>query len=285
MDVILDRVEKITLLRLRETHHVYRICAVSGNYILKCFLPDSNSKEIQVYSLLQDLGVPILPCYQITDHAIVLEDLDSSRKWRCARETDMKLAATGHAVANWYLRLHAVGLEVLGNQETNPAFLQPWVDLIELPILERVGINFDLIHSPGWNLALLHYEEIKEKYESFPVTFNYNDFAAENLALSAETQDKLQAIVYDYDQFCLGAAYSDWRNVVYSLEGEARESFIGTYGEVSEDERRMDDVLSVLQGLIVASERPKFPSWAISLLDSIKNGDFEQKIQTALEII
>jgi hypothetical protein len=285
VELLVDEVDKVILLRKREDHAVYRIRAKTGNFVLKCFQTPPLPKEIKVYVLLQKYGVPTLPCCAMTENAILLEDLDFSETWRRAGEDDIKSSSTGIAVAEWYQRLHAVGLEVLMNAEENLDHLEAWVDAINQNELKEVDHRLEIKNSRGWKLAISHCEELKNKYRSFPQTFNYNDFAAENLALSCTRQENLQAIIYDYDQFSIGTIYSDWRNVVYSLQGEAREAFMDTYGEVSEIERRLDDVLSILHGLIIAVARDKFPKWALPLRNSIENGELERKISTALEIV
>ena len=197
----------------------------------------------------------------------------------------MTLSSAGIAIARWYQRLHAAGFKALSKPEESLDCLEAWIDIIEQNTLEGVGRQLELADSRGWKLALTHFEEFKCKYRSYPQTFNYNDFAAENLAFSLTRQGRLQAIVFDYDQFSIGTIYSDRRNVIYSLRGGARKIFIEIYGEASEGERRLDDVLSILHGLIIASEREKFPNWAMPLQHSIKNGELERKIAAALEIV
>ncbi len=280
-----DGVEQVEVLRQRKGHTVYRISAKSGSFVLKCFQSQVTAKEIQVYRLLQEHGVPTLPCHGIADNAILLEDLDFSKVWHRAYGSEMGLSSTGKAVADWYRTLHDVGFKVVGRFEGISEYLQSWIDIINESVLEEIGMALDVVSMRGWELALANCEKLKQKYRSFPQTFNYNDFAEENLALSEIRGSKQQAIVYDYDQFSVGTVYSDWRNVTYSLQGRAREAFIATYGEVSESEYRIDDVLSILHGLIVAVERDKFPEWALPLHNSIGNGELEQKIQSALEIV
>lgn len=285
IDKLPHRVEKVAVLRERKQHAVYRIYTQKDSFVLKCFQPQSVAKEIQVYDLLQENKIPTLPCYGITDNALLLEDLESSESWRCADERDMKLSTTGEAVANWYRRLHTVGFEVVRNAEETIGYLQSWIGIIQQKAMEIVGNTLEVADSGSWKLALSSFEALKEKYQSFPQTFNYNDFAAENLALSATHQREEQAIVYDYDQFGVGAIYSDWRNVTYSLQEGARDAFVAAYGEVSESERRIDNVLSILQGLIIAVDRDRFPNWALPLRKSIENGELERKIYAALEIL
>ena len=278
-------VTKKNVLRRRRSHVVYRIHTKNNSYILKCFQTQLIAKEISVYRLLQEYGVPTLPCYGMTDKAIVLEDLEASKNWFLACESDMSLISTGVAVANWYRNLHQIGFEIVGNSTRNLQDVHPWVCDITSKALFRVGKKYHLSNLPVWDEMLKNYELLIREYQSCPQTFNYSDFAMENLALSSLRDNKRRAIVFDYDNFSVGTVYSDWQNVVYSLQGKAIDAFKEAYGEVQEKEQRLDDFLGILYGLIVASNRDTFPSWALPLLKSFENGDFERKMEIALEIV
>jgi len=84
----------------------------------------------------------------------------------------------------------------------------------------------------------------------------------------------LEAIVFDYDCFKTGTVYSDWRNVVYSLQGIGRAAFQAAYGPVDEAEGLLDEPLSILYGLIIASRREKFLGWARPLVEAVKMEDW-----------
>lgn len=124
---------------------------------------------------------------------------------------------------------------------------------------------------------------MKAKYLALPQTFNHNDFAAENLALSRQEGTRLHAIVFDYDCFATGVVYSDWRNVINSLHGAAKETFVEAYGPINEQEHVFDEPLAILYGLIVASRRGKMPKWASPLIEAVVNGGLEQSLSQACE--
>jgi len=117
-----------------------------------------------------------------------------------------------------------------------------------------------------------------------PQTFNYNDFAVENMALSRAVQVPLRAIVFDYDQFSLGPAYSDWRNVVSGLRGASQSAFEEAYGGVNQHERILDEPLSILYGLVIACRRSQLPRWAVPLSEAARTGGLEGAIRRALEV-
>lgn len=274
-----------SVLRQKNGHVVYRINTERGSYILKCFQTQRIAKEIQIYRLLQEYDVPTLPCYGMTDEAIALVDLDANDTWFLASEADMSLASTGIAVANWYRKLHSAGFEFLRDSTKNLENLHSWVEEITPQSLFKVGKMFSLSNLPVWDKVLGKTEILKRAYQSYPQTFNYFDFAMENLALSSMQKDTRQAIVFDYDNFSIGTICSDWRNVLFSLQGDARDGFKRHYGEVQENECQLDDVLGILHGLIVASNCDKFPQWALSLLKSFENGELDRKIQIVLEFL
>jgi hypothetical protein len=275
-----DQLRRVETIYRGGAHKVIRLQTGSASYILKWFsspLP----VEIQVYGLLERLGVPVLPVYALTERALLLEDLEYSQTWRLASEEDTAHAETGRAVAEWYRRLHAEGTEFLASPDEKPVYLLPWIEEISLLVLEKAAVKLDLANAPGWSVLLEMVEPLKQSYRTLPQTFNYNDFYWVNLALS-RSRDPLRAVVFDYDCFRTGAVCSDWRNVVYSLSGEGRAAFIEAYGPVSETERALDEPLSELYGLVIASRRETVPGWARPILEGIRSGELYQKARAAL---
>jgi hypothetical protein len=269
------------LLRHKSGHIVCRIRTAHGWHVLKWF-ESPGALEPEVYTLLETCGIPTLPVHARSEQALLLEDLQHSDLWREAGRADMCRMETGTALAEWYRILHLAGRKALQHPEMLPSGLHAWVDDLSVETLAAAGIRMDLAGKPAWVLALDNIELLKRKAQTCLQTFNYEDFAQENLALSRGLEP-LQAVVFDYDCFTLGTAYSDWRNVTYSLEGEAREAFAEAYGPVNETERRLDMPLSALFGLLVASRRANVPCWARPLLEDVDNGALERSIQDALE--
>jgi hypothetical protein len=227
-----SQIERIEVLREREGHLVCRFFSGDRSLILKWFRSPAESLEFRIYTLLGRLGVPTLRVIEQTGQALLLEDLQSSSAWRLAKEEDMSKAETGVAVAAWYRELHQAGQRALSDPALDTSFLRPWVHVITPDALARTGAIFDLNEKPAWQTAGDSVEQLVALYLALPQTFNYADFAAENLALSVE--GPLRAVVFDYDCFATGCVYSDWRNVVYSLEGEASDAFKEACGPVSE---------------------------------------------------
>lgn len=268
----------VEVLSQSETHSVCRLTMPYGSFILKWFDSPATSVEPQVYQLLKKQGVATLPVYKITSQAILLEDLQCSPDWRQALPADLGRAETGTAIAVWYLKLHRAGVEALSDASA-PSFLLPWINEISVPALYTAGTIFGFESRPDWISVLENVEAVKSKYLALSQTFNYNDFAAENLALSARSQ---QALVFDYDCFTTGAAASDWRNVTKALSGAARPAFKEAYGHVDAMALLLDSPLDILYGLVNASRRPNLPGWALSLIEAVIDGDLERSFSRAL---
>lgn len=270
------------MLRKKEGHVVFRLQIERGWFVLKWFEQD-DSLEPHVYNLLERHGVPTLPLHACSTQALLLEDLEHSTRWRKATPADMSAEATGLAVAEWYKSLHQAGSQIFRNQVTMPVALHPWVEELSVESLTRAGVRLGLTNLPAWPEAVHSIEPLKVKARRFPQTFNYDDFAQENLALSRDPNKPLQAVVFDYDCFTIGAAYTDWRNVTFSLDGKARKAFINAYGPVSQAERLLDAPLSTFFGLLVASRRATLPGWAHPLLKSVEDGSFLRSVHAALQ--
>lgn len=275
-------IDSLETLRRRDTHTVYRLVLAKGSYILKCFQDAHPGRELAVYDLLNSCRVPTLSVHARSDNAILLEDLGHSPAWRQAQDTDQDTVATGHAIAAWYRQLHTAGYACVGEGRGQAAFLGSWVEEIKIDDLQRVEKTFSFTDEPGWRQALTHLDALKSAYLSLPQTFNYNDFAFENLALSRSSAQPLAAVVYDYDQFYTGLVYSDWRNVIGGLRGAARLGFIEAYGPIRDEEKLYDEPLSLLFGLLVASRRKSLPTWAKPLLDMVRNGELEGMLKRGI---
>jgi hypothetical protein len=270
------------ILHQRPTHTLYHITTSTNSYILKSFL-DENALEPRVYALLISCGVTTLPLYAHTNCALLLEDLHSSTIWRLANEGDLESEKTGIALAEWYRTLHQAGRQALSNDGIDLSFLKREIDDLNSTSLHSTGKILGLAHLPGWTLAIKTIDSLTTIYRSLPHTFNYNDFAAENLAVSLGDGNSLRALVFDYDCFGIGLAYSDWRNATYSLRGQARGAFAARYGMISQAEKVIDEPLSLLYNLVVASTRQELPHWVKSSINSVFNGELEKQIRMAIE--
>lgn len=273
-------IRQVSLLRETGSHLVCRVTCGQDSYILKWFKEGAARVELQVYALLSQVGVETLPVHGRSEQALLLEDLNSSPLWRQASEEDMGLAETGKAVGEWYRQLHRAGRASLS--ASYPDWLRPWVSVITAESLEHAGAALGLQAEPAWQLALETAEALKASYLARPQTFNYSDFAAENLALSRGEGLPRRAIVFDYDCFTSGAAASDCRNVLYSLRGAAKPAFQAAYGPVDESEFILDEPLAILDGLVTASRLSRLPGWATPLLEAVAGGELERAIRRAL---
>jgi hypothetical protein len=276
-------IQKTIILRQKPEHTVYRLIGSARSYVLKWFTAPTKT-ELQTYTLLENLGIPTLPAHARTDQVLLLEDLGSSRHWRLATDLDMEQTTTGQAVAEWYCHLHQAGRKFLAEHIAWPSFLKPWVDVITPENLAMAAERFGWGQStPGWRSVLANLPVLLNRYRALPQTLNYSDFAAENLALSCD--EPRQAIVFDYDCFSIGTAYSDWRNVTYSLQGAARQAFTDAYGPVDPEEKQLDSPLATLEGLVIAAQRASTPAWALPLLKSVESGELQSEINFALHSV
>jgi hypothetical protein len=270
-------------LRVRPDHAVYRLSAGERSWILKTFDTQQPAREVQVYRLLIRLGVPVLPVAALEDAYLVIEDLESSPVWRLARDEDMRRAEVGRAVAEWYQILHQVGSKYLHQVGGHVEFLSGWVERLDEQALRQAGLRLDIGGEPAWQMAVRELGRLKAIYHSYPQTFNYSDFAAENLAISREAVRPVQAVVFDYDCFSTGSAYGDYRNVAFSLEGPARDAFRELFGPVDPAEETLDTVLSTLEGISEAVKREKFPGWAEPLIPFVRSEDFARAVERILD--
>ncbi len=265
------------ILRERPTHMVCRV-VVNGRFYVRKSYKIAQPVELYIYKLLARYHVPTLPVHEMLKTAILLEDLAHSPTWRLANESDHDSEAVGTAVADWYRTLHKAGFQAIKDGILANGVLSDWISILNCDTLIAVGKQFNLTQFAGWQLAIEQLEPLKSAFRQLPQTFNYDDFAFENLALSRKPG---KAIVFDYDQFQIGPVYADWRNVIYGLRGRAKEAFIEQYGAVDMREQQLDTPLSILHGVVIASQRKQLPSWAKLLLRQVKEGKLEDAIRKA----
>ncbi len=276
------------ILRQRDTHTVYRVRAGDQHRILKVFASGAAAgapapaREVRVYVLLRELGIPTLPVHALGDNFLLIEDLLDSPIWRLASEEDMGSPVVGVAVADWYRRLHRTGAAIL-HPGGSADFLTGWIETVNDASLAAAGQKLALDGLPIWQAIRCQVEPLKAAYRALPQTLNYQDFAAENLALS-RAAGPLRAVVFDYDCFTTGTAYSDCRNVIGSLQGSAQEAFQAAYGPLDPAEALLDTALCTLEGLVMAASQEHFPFWAQPLLDSLCDGTFAADLDRAVRV-
>jgi hypothetical protein len=281
-----EQVQAIIPIEERHGHRLWRVVTTSQNYVLKWFPPgDAGVMEIQAYALLRRLGVPTLAVHGAADDALLLEDLVTSLEWRLATQEDLVDPAVGRAVARWYRVFHRQGAKLLAHPSSVPDFLAREIDRLDADSIRATGRRLDLQDQPGWRLALRHVEDLKDAMRALPETLNYNDFYWTNLALSRAAEPELRAIVFDYHLLGIGVRFSDCRNVVGSLAGEAVAAFWQEYGPPDEREEILDRPLSTLASLVTAVQRDRFPRWAQASLDRVLDGRLERDLLVALELV
>lgn len=248
-----------------------RIRTGEGTAIRKTFENSESSREIENYRLLSRLNVPTLQVLSHTNHSITLEDIAASAHWRLGTRSDLSDPNVAAAIARWYKKLHEHG---------RGAATDSMYDESDLFTLENIRIlpEFtNLPHHPVWNVLESHFDTIRAIAGRLSKTITYNDFYWTNLAVS---KDGREALMFDYDLMGRGYVYSDIRNVTVSLCADAAEAFLAEYGPFDPLERAIDDVISPLITLILASRRDKFPSWAVESLKDLL--ELPNRIETLL---
>ncbi|NLW50420.1 MAG: phosphotransferase [Candidatus Brocadiaceae bacterium] len=279
----LDRASVVEVLHERAGTCVCRITQEKRSYVLKWCPSGRRATEVRAYQLLQDLGVPTLRVHAFTDNALLLDDLATSPQWRLASRDDVAEAGTGAAVALWYHELHRAGRRLLRRSDAPPDFLTRECDALRVESILSVGRKLDMADNAVWELAATHIEAIKAAMRSLPETLNYNDFHWTNMALSR--REPIQAVVFDYHLLGIGPAYSDYRNVIGSLQAQAAATFREAWGPVEERERILDGPVSTLSALQVAVEQEQLPEWARGLIEDVRKGELQEALLRAISIL
>lgn len=268
----------------RHGHSIWRVRIGEESFVIKWY-PDESSEvvEIGAYKLLRELGVPTLKVYHITERAILLEDLDSSEKWRLASKEDVTLPQVGAAIGHWYKILHERGSDLLQRQQRKPPFLKRETAILTEQSIADTARALGMVENPVWQVAIDSLALLRKAECSLSMTLNYNDFHWTNLALSRGRENP-KAVIFDYHLLGVGMRYSDCRNATDSLGPRAAAAFWDEYGSVNPNEIMIDRPLSTLHALVVAAGLPKFPSWARGSMDLVVNGDLLRDLREAIDL-
>lgn len=250
-----------------------RIRTGEGTAIRKNFENPDSTREITNYRMLSRLNVPTLQVLSHNSNSITLEDIAASDHWRLGTPADLSDPKTAAAIARWYQKLH---------QSSRGEATEEMYD--ESDLFTRENLKFlpeftKLPHHPVWNVLESNFEAIRSIADRLPKTITYNDFYWTNLAVS---RDGREALMFDYNLMGKGYAYSDIRNVTVSLSPDAAAAFLAEYGPADPLERSVDDILSPIITLILASRRDTFPSWAQDSLEALN--DIPNRIDALLKL-
>lgn len=268
------KAQNFELIREKEGVHVYR-CAYEGRRaVVKYFGNDADRREIANYRLLGEIDVPAVKVLSLGERHIVMEDIAFSDIWRLGAEEDMNDPCVLRALAGWYFALHegSQGRRELQNMwSENDELTASAVEVIreETPGSEELC-----------GFVSLHLEALKAMLRERENTLTYNDFYHTNLTVR---KDRSAAMMFDYNLMGRGYRYADFRNIASSVSEEAFEAFLEEYGRlhrekhgtefaVNEAEKKMDEFLSPLLGLVSALRRERFPAWAEPMKKSAQDG-------------
>ena len=272
MGIKSDKFEEI---RCKDEIYLFRIYKKDHSYVLKYFSTPEGIREIRYYELLQKAGVPTLEILGRTERAILMEDMLTSPHWRLGTAVDLCDPSFASNLAQWYRTLHKAGKMILNAQTewySEYGLLTPenlWMAMVKTNTAEQ----------KLWPYLIEHLPELHKRIRNLDSTVNYNDFYYTNLAVS---RDGKEAMMFDYNCMGKGYAAADIRNVCWSLSNQAARAFRESYGNVSEYEYRVDDVVSVLTTLVMAAKRSEIPNWADGALTSLKSGKLEDDIRNLL---
>ena len=271
-----DKIDNLKEIRNQNGVYLYRIKYKNKDLVIKYFEKDEFRREIKYYEILKSLDIPIIEVMGYTENTLLMEDLDKSLHYRLGIESDLSDIEVAKALASWYKKLHYEGVKFLKNNDRR---FYKEIDYITKENLELIMNKTNTRDNKVWQLLIEHLDLIFLKIEEFEETFTYNDFYWTNLVVR---KDKKEAFMFDYNMLGVGFRYSDIRNVCSSLSDDAGNIFISEYGEINQNEKKIDEVISILVSLIQACKRDIFPNWANEALDKVDNGELYKGILNIL---
>ncbi len=277
------QLETVEPIQRKHDNHVFRIAIEGSTYILKMFGDPDASREVRIYALLKELGVPTLCVIASTNHALLLEDLEVSRGHRLACREDVGRGEVGVALAEWYRARHD-GDSGLWKGRPSSSFLRRESDVLTAESILELATKVRGPDRSRWMFLADNIDRIKNAAIGCGEILTHSDFHWTNLALSRNGYP-IRAVVFDYHLLGLGLRYSDYRNVTGSLGPDAADAFRSVYGETDPVEKVLDDVMAPLCALIEAFRRSRFPSWAEESLEIVETEEIHRRLERAIEFL
>ena len=248
---------------------VFHIVKNNESYVGKYYSDEQihGRREINHYTMLNEIGVPTLNVVAHTDCLLLLEDISASDLYRLGTEDDMSEIRVAHLVGKWVNLLHVKGRNYKG--------------LLDLPLLDNINNELDIEKiynaiqksgtedNPFWSALIENIENIKRNYLQLCNTVTYNDFWWDNLAVS---KNYTSVIPFDYNCVYRKYAYADIRHILSVLSDEAGTAFLEAYGDYDENEKAFEDLYWSSTGIIAALNMDELPSWADKFVEMLNNG-------------
>ncbi|MGL5677959.1 MAG: hypothetical protein ACRDDX_16290 [Cellulosilyticaceae bacterium] len=272
--------ESFEIIQEKDGIVVARVKTKKESVIIKYFENGAFRREIENYKMLAALDIPTLNIICTTEKALLMEDICASNSYRLGIKEDLDDVTTATLVAGWYRLLHDKGSAYI-EQSNNGIYLYDENDKVTLANIQQIKDKTQTHGLSVWKLIEDHYDSIHKYMSRMKRTLTYNDFYYTNLIVAKE---QTSAMMYDYNLLGKGYVYADIRNVCSSLSPRAKEAFLSAYGEYNEEEILVDEVVSVIIDLYIASERERFPAWAKESLDVLRGG-YEYKVRELLELV
>lgn len=271
--ILKQEINKIENIRSKDGIVVSRIfCADNRTYIIKYFENTNYLREIEMYKVVNNLGIKTLDILCYGPNFLLMEDVDCSKEYRLATDEDLLDENVLKHLAEWYKKLHEKGknLDLSNFYDENDIITKENIEKLKL-VLDCESVSFILD-----NLA-----NIKKLHKSLTTTLVYNDFSSENLIVGNDV-----AFLYDYNFLGRGYVYADIQNVLSALSDDKKQVFLKFYGEnFSALEQFAYFILQPLACLCVALKKEEFPKWAISSVECIKSEKYRLNVQSILKMI
>jgi len=279
-------IQNFRLIRAKSGVYVYNCLYDNIPAVVKYFENESDRREILNYQILVQHDIPTIQTFALGNAVLVMEDISISQDWRLGIEADLQDVAVAKSLAEWYFTFHENGFAV--PELSNLYF--------EYDSLTKENLNLLIQKLPEaaelFQFLLTHHGKLGDLIQKPSFTLTYNDFYWTNFVVR---KDKKAAMMFDYNLLGKGYRFSDFRNVCWSMSGDAKITFENEYNrlffekhgynrEASEKlEMRIDEVLAPIFSLFVAFiERESFPEWAEDAKNEALDGSLLVKAKQLL---
>lgn len=247
---------EFSLIKVKKDVWVLRFTNAYSNYVVK-FYENGCAREIFKYEEMEKFGIKMVKCLARNDKVMIFADYDDGLKYRNLRVNCLSDKNDVELIAKWYRELHKI----------EPLDIDNCYEEFNIKNVEMVMNKFNLKRNMAMCYIHDNFNNINLKFKRLRKCYVMGGDFLENLRVQIPTGD---VVMCDFDELSIGYRYEDIKLILEMLNDDNKFLFMKEYGNISEDEKIIDFVVSCvikLYKMCVAGEFPGADNRVIKYLN------------------
>lgn len=224
---------------------------------------------INKYLILEKYGIKIPKIITYSNKLIIFEDYNDFNKYEKLNNENITNENI-EKISEWYKNLHSNFQESIINYK----------EYFNISNINKIMKRYNLQYNKNLKYIYDNFYNINLKLSKLKNSFVLNDFSLDNLLVSKESG---KIICNKCDNFGSGFCYMDICKIKENLSKENFDIFVSKYGNISEDERVIGEVVSKIIDLYLSINDEVISLRTRKILDEIVSDKFANKIKSIVE--